>query len=108
MQVKFREPLILPKTIPLHIIETFLSSMYKQKDLATTPFQEKCIIRNIAVIELLFATGMRVSELCSLKLRNIDFIEKTVLIYGKGSKERRIQIGNVDVILALKNIRLIL
>jgi integrase/recombinase XerD len=102
LQVKFREPLILPKTIPLHIIETFLSSIYKQKDLATTPFQKKCIIRDIAVIELLFATGMRVSELCSLKLCNIDFIEKTVLIYGKGSKERRVQIGNDDVILALK------
>lgn len=102
LQVKFREPLILPKTIPLHTIETFLSSIYKQKDLATTPFQKKCIIRDIAVIELLFATGMRVSELCSLKLCNIDFIEKTVLIYGKGSKERRIQIGNDDVIFALK------
>lgn len=102
LQIKFREPLILPKTIPLHIIETFFSSIYKQKDLAVTSFQKKCIIRDIAVIELLFATGMRISELCSLKLCNIDFIEKSILIYGKGSKERRIQIGNDDVILALK------
>ena len=102
LQVKFREPLILPKTIPLHIIETFLSSIYKQKNFATTSFQKKCIIRDIAVIELLFATGMRISELCSLKICNIDFIEKNILIYGKGSKERRIQIGNDDVILALE------
>lgn len=102
LQVKFREPLILPKTIPLHIIETFLSTIYKQKELTTSSFQKKCIIRDIAVTELLFATGMRISELCSLKLCNIDLIEENVLIYGKGSKERRIQIGNDDVILALK------
>lgn len=102
LQVKFREPMILPKTIPLHIIETFISSIYKQKDQVTTSYQKKCIIRDIAVIELLFATGMRISELCSLKFCNIDFIEKNVLIYGKGSKERRIQIGNDDVILALR------
>lgn len=101
LQIKFREPLILPKTIPLHIIESFLSTIYKQKILVTTIFQKKCIIRDIAVTELLFATGMRISELCSLKLCNIDFIEKNVLIYGKGSKERLIQIGNDDVMLAL-------
>jgi integrase/recombinase XerD len=102
LQVRFREPMILPKTIPLHIIETYISSIYKQKDQVTTSYQKKCIIRDIAVIELLFATGMRISELCSLRFCNIDFIEKNVLIYGKGSKERRIQIGNDDVILALK------
>ena len=103
LQIKFREPITLPKTIPLHIIESFLATLYKQKESASTVFQKKCISRDIAVIELLFATGIRISELCSLKLSNIDFIEKNILIYGKGSKERRIQIGNDDVMLALKN-----
>ncbi|WP_315111402.1 tyrosine-type recombinase/integrase [Clostridium intestinale] len=103
LQIKFREPITLPKTIPLHIIENFLSTLYSQIELAPTPFQKKCITRDIAVIEFLFATGIRISELCSLKLSNIDFIEKNVLIYGKGSKERRIQIGNDDVMSALNN-----
>lgn len=103
LHIKFREPLILPKTIPLHIIETFLTTMYKQKKVATTLYQKKCVNRDIAVIELLFATGIRISELCSLKPQNIDFIEKSVLIYGKGSKERRLQIGNDDVLIALKS-----
>lgn len=107
IQVKFREPLILPKTIPLHIIETFFYSIYEQKDLTVSSFQKKCIIRDIAVIELLFATGIRISELCSLKPCNIDLIEKNILIYGKGSKERRIQIGNDDVILALKEYQIV-
>ncbi len=103
LQIKFREPITLPKTIPLHIIESFLSTLYNQRNLASTIFQKKCISRDIAVIELLFATGIRISELCSLKLSNIDFIEKNILIYGKGSKERRVQIGNDDVMLALNN-----
>lgn len=103
LQIKFREPITLPKVIPLHIIKNFLITLYKQEELVSTPFQAKCISRDIAVIELLFATGIRISELCSLKQCNIDFIEKNVLINGKGSKERRIQIGNDDVILALRN-----
>lgn len=103
LQIKFREPIVLPKVIPLHIIESFLFTLYKQEKLVTTSFQAKCISRDIAVIELLFATGIRISELCSLKKSDIDFIERHVLINGKGSKERRIQIGNDDVILALEN-----
>lgn len=98
IQTKFREPIILPKVIPLHIIETLLSVMYKQKSLAKDGYQKKCILRDISVIELLFATGMRISELCSLKQKNIDLYERNILIYGKGIKERKIQIGNDDVI----------
>ena len=60
-------------------------------------YQYKNTLRDIAVIELLFATGMRISELCSLSPVNVNLINRTVLIYGKGSKERIIQIGNDDV-----------
>lgn len=56
---------------------------------------------DIAVIELLFATGMRISELCSLRPSDIDLENNTVLIYGKGSKERILQLGNPEVISAL-------
>lgn len=102
IQVKFREPVILPKTIPLHTIETFLSTMYAQKFYARNLYQKNCILRDIAVIELLFATGMRISELCSLKPLDINLYDRVILIYGKGAKERRIQIGNDDVVAILK------
>lgn len=98
IQTKFREPIILPKVIPLHTIETFLSVMYQQKALANSLYQKRCIIRDIAVIELLFATGIRISELCSLRPADINLYNQTVLIYGKGSKERKIQLGNDNVI----------
>ena len=52
-------------------------------------------------MELLFVTDMRISELCSLKQMNLDLINGTVLIFGKGAKERMLQIGNNDVLTAL-------
>lgn len=97
MQIKFREPVILPKTIPLSIIETILTTIYACKKNAQTCYQKRNALRDVAVIELLFATGIRISELCSLRSQDVNFYEKTVLIYGKGSKERIIQIGNEDV-----------
>lgn len=97
IHVKFREPVLLPKTIPLHIVETFLSTIYKQQSYAKTAYQKRNALRDAAVIELLFATGMRISELCSLNAENVNLYDRTVLIYGKGSKERKVQIGNDDV-----------
>ena len=101
IDLTFRQPKRLPKTIPANIIQTFLSTLYKEKSNAKTLYQQKCIIRDIAVMELLFATGMRISELCSLKQENLDLENKTVLIFGKGAKERMLQIGNDEVIAAL-------
>lgn len=98
IQVKFREPVILPKTIPLNTVEILLSTIYKQYSDAKSNYQRRNALRDAAVIELLFATGIRISELCSLKMNDINLYDRTVLIYGKGSKERKLQIGNDDVI----------
>lgn len=100
LDIRFREPKLLPKTISFHSIQTFLSTLYTQKE-AASGYQLRCHIRDIAVIELLFATGMRISELCSLKPSDIDLNSSTVLIYGKGAKERILQIGNQEVLSAL-------
>lgn len=105
MHIKFREPVTLPKVIPLHTIELLLSTIYKQQKNARTEYQRKNALRDAAVIELLFATGIRISELCSLKKEDINLIDRSILIYGKGSKERRLQIGNSDVIQVLENYR---
>lgn len=100
--VKFRDPAILPKTIPLHTVEQFLSVIYTHHSESKTDCQKKNTLRDIAVIELLFATGMRISELCSLKMGDVNLYDRSILIYGKGSKERKIQIGNDDVIHVLE------
>lgn len=101
IDIRFREAKLLPKTIPFHSIQAFLSTLYAEKEKAESKYELSCCIRDIAVIELLFATGIRISELCSLKLSDIDFESKNILIYGKGAKERILQIGNPEVLSAL-------
>lgn len=98
IHIKFREPTILPKTIPLYTVELFLKTIYKQRSQTLTPYQQKNVLRDAAVAELLFSTGMRISELCSLTPAHVNLFDRTILIYGKGSKERKIQIGNDDVL----------
>ena len=102
IQIRFREATTLPKIIPLNYIETILSTIYDYKNTARTKFQQRNALRDVAVIELLFATGMRISELCSLNINDINLDSGTILIFGKGSKERMLQIGNINVINILK------
>ena len=103
IKTKFREPLLLPKTIPLHTIENLLSTMYKEYSLSHTAYQKKRALLDIAVSETLFSTGMRISELCNLKSSDVDMHDAVIRIYGKGAKERIIQFGNEDVISLLKS-----
>lgn len=50
-------------------------------------------IRNLALMELMYATGCRVSEICSLRLVNVDLHDRTIRILGKGEKERIVPFG---------------
>lgn len=98
----FKEPRRLPRTIPEYILHQLLTKSYKNIENAMTEYESITAIRNTAIIELLFATGARISEICSLKTKNIDLTARTVLIFGKGAKERIIQIENDDVIAILR------
>lgn len=102
IQTHFREPVKLPKTIPLHTVETILSTIYTQEKQANTDYQRRNSLRDVAVIELLFASGMRISEICTLQVSDVNLYDGTIRIYGKGSKERLLQIGNSSVIAILR------
>lgn len=102
IKTNFREPKTLPRTIPANVIRQLLEYMYQLEDCSTlTPLQHKHILRDIAVIELLFSTGLRVSELSHLKQGDMDLKSKTVRIYGKGARERVLYIENEDVLTTL-------
>lgn len=59
-------------------------------------------IRDLAIIEVLYASGIRVSELCGLNMRDIDFSRNTLQVLGKGNKERVVPLG-VPAVRALEN-----
>ena len=50
-------------------------------------------IRDRAILELLYATALRVSELCTLRLTGLDRLERTVRVRGKGNRERVVPFG---------------
>ncbi len=97
VEIRFREPIALPKTISMQTLEKFLTTIYNQYINGNTPYKRKKALRDIAVAELLFSTGMRISELCNLSTSDVNLNDNIVLIYGKGAKERIMQIGNANV-----------
>ncbi len=100
---RVREPKKLPKTIALHTLSKLFYSIYRQQEKAQATGKHKNLTRDIAVVELLIGTGIRVSELCSLKVKNVDLISGTLKICGKGNKERLIPFNNSMLVEALKN-----
>lgn len=102
IKMKYKEPRKLPATIPTDILIGIFRSLYSELSDAKTPYAKKAAARNIAVVELLFATGMRISELCSLAPDQLDLYGQSVRIWGKGARERIIPIENQDVLKALR------
>jgi integrase/recombinase XerD len=55
----------------------------------------KFYARDVAILELLYASGLRASELCGLKVDDVQLDEGFVRVFGKGSKERVVPVGEV-------------
>ncbi|MDD2181127.1 MAG: tyrosine recombinase XerC [Bacilli bacterium] len=60
--------------------------------------------RNKLIIELLYSTGIRVTELVNIKINDINFYDLTIKVMGKGSKERYVIFGNILKTLLLEYI----
>lgn len=102
IKVRFQEPFLLPRTIPTGSLQKLFQVAYQNKGVkGASEYQKKSAVRDVAVLELLFSTGLRVSELCSLKCSDLDLEEGRIRIYGKGSKERIVLLTNVHVLKAL-------
>ncbi len=78
----------LPKNLP-----TVLSTEEVDAMEAAIDLESKSGLRDLAIIELLFSCGLRVSELTNLKINNIFWDDHVVRVLGKGQKERFVPIG---------------
>lgn len=104
LNIKFKEPQILPRTISIKNLEQIFHVAYTQlNSVSIASSKHRDSLRDVAVLELLFATGLRVSELCSLHYADLDLNQGYIRVYGKGSKERVVQITNIDLLKAINN-----
>lgn len=74
-----KAPKRLPKMIKSSEIEMLMNSCNQDTPLG---------LRNYCILEVLYGCGLRVSELCGLEIKDIDFVEHLILVHGKGSKDR--------------------
>lgn len=101
VKVKFKETVTLPRIIPREEIEHLLNYIYScvvEKDSSTYKYR----LRDVAVIEVFFATGARVSEISNIRVDSINLNTGLIRIMGKGGKERYIQIGNSEILEILR------
>jgi integrase/recombinase XerD len=87
IKIKIKEGNRLPRIIQ----KEHLASLFNHLNNMSPNFVN---IRNRAIIEMLFATGMRIGEICSLTTDNLNLSEGYVRIIGKGDKERLIPLCN--------------
>ncbi|MFH0839013.1 MAG: tyrosine recombinase XerC [Candidatus Omnitrophota bacterium] len=74
-------------------LPTFLTVSDVTKLIESPDIGKEAGLRDKAILEALYSTGMRVGELVGLNIENVDFISGTVKVFGKGKKERLIPIG---------------
>jgi Site-specific recombinase XerD len=118
--LNIKEPFRIPKTMSLNEVNQILVSAYgdspslmpvlpehgfknnASEDVSVNPNSKEFIwLRDIAILELLFAGGFRVSELCKLQFTDLSSDRMAVRIQGKGNKERTIYLENIEVVKAL-------
>jgi integrase/recombinase XerD len=106
MDVRIREARRLPRTVPIDQIARLFRHVYAARDAAGegTPARA-ALVRDLAVLEALFATGARVAEVCSLLADDVDLARGRIRILGKGSRERIVQLCHPEAIAALKEYR---
>ncbi len=87
----------IPKRLPKMIKEDEILMLFDICDL-----ENKLGYRNYCILGCLYGCGLRVSELCNMQIKDIDFNDRTILIHGKGSKDRVVVMYD-DLAKALKH-----
>ncbi len=80
-----KEPIRYPSALTVEQVTSLLNENAKRKDYFA--------LRDQAILELMYASGMRASEVVSFKARDIDYRSRMIRIYGKGNKERLVPIS---------------
>ncbi|HZG42784.1 MAG TPA: site-specific integrase [Longimicrobium sp.] len=102
MDVRIKETRRLPRVISKADLRLLFRHVYEE--LARVPQlseERRVLVRDVALLEALFATGARVFEICSVRSQDVNLPEGWMKILGKGGRERVIHLCDPDVIAAL-------
>lgn len=103
MDVRIREARRLPRTVPLDQITRLFRHVHTAHAAAPEgSYRRETLVRDLAVLETLFATGARVAEVCSLGPEDVDLGRGRIRILGKGARERIVQLCHPQAIAALR------
>ena len=101
MSIKMKAPSALPLIMTIDEVRTILRLVY-DKARSTHRQQHYLGVRDSAIIELLFATGIRVDELCKLKNEDVNLASGFIKIHGKGNRERVVAVCQDETLNALR------
>ncbi|MCX4362809.1 MAG: tyrosine-type recombinase/integrase [Clostridia bacterium] len=93
LRFKFKQERKLPKTLPISDVTKILKC-FDIDPAAFTSFTQKQYTRDAALIDLLISTGIRIGEAVAITLNDISVAEHTLLIHGKGRKQRLVYISS--------------
>ena len=99
MRIALRQDLVLPRAIPMWSVNRLFKYIYSE---AKRTHRRPEAVRDIAVLEFMFATGVRVSEASALRAQDVDFKNGTTRIMGKGHRERIVPICSTEPLEALR------
>lgn len=102
--INIKEPLVLPNYLSIEEVKAIFRQAENERRKAgvyPSSYKYRVAVRDLAILELLFATGIRVFELCNLKLSDVNLTQNTIKVFGKGSRERIIHFGHKGTIRAI-------
>ena len=104
MEVRIREPRRLPRSVSLAELRALFEHLYRVKHAHAGGALNLyfVLVRDIAVLEVLFATGARVSEICNLTRGDVDLQRGLIRVFGKGSRERTIELCDPETLATLR------
>ncbi|MBU3878758.1 tyrosine-type recombinase/integrase [Faecalicatena sp. AGMB00832] len=91
---KFQIPKNLPKTLSKTEIQSLISSVSAEFQTVSSDYHRRLCIRNMCIIELLFCLGLRIGEVAALDIEDYNREDCSILIRGKGKKERMLFISS--------------
>lgn len=103
LKFRFKQERRLPKTLTIIEISKILKC-FNIDPSSLSPFAQKEYIRDAALLDLLISTGMRIGEAAALTIDDIISSERTLLIHGKGRKQRLIYISSAQTWERLKTL----